>query len=135
MNARCLPEAAPSLPQRHLLRSFDVFDTLIARRCIEPRRVFDKLEAQLGMPGFAAARIAAEQAVATGAYTLMDIYAELAVGLTAGLGDELRQCTEENLDHDLADAMLAKTFSSGENDAEFEALLADLQEHCDLPAN
>ena len=78
MNARCLPEAAPSLPQRHLLRSFDVFDTLIARRCIEPRRVFDKLEAQLGMPGFAAARIAAEQAVATGAYTLMDIYAELA---------------------------------------------------------
>ncbi|HWJ98667.1 MAG TPA: hypothetical protein VNQ33_10940 [Acidimicrobiales bacterium] len=64
-----------------------------------------------------------------------DIYAELAKGLTAGLGEDVQQCTAANIDHDLADAMLAKTFSTGENDAEFEALLADLQKTCDLPAN
>ncbi|MGN6695349.1 MAG: hypothetical protein ACTHN0_14330 [Aquihabitans sp.] len=64
-----------------------------------------------------------------------DIYAELASALTAGLGDDVQQCTAKNIDHDLADAMLAKTFSTGENDAEFEALLADLQKTCNLPSN
>lgn len=64
-----------------------------------------------------------------------DIYAELAKGLSAGLGADVETCVAENLDPDLADAMLAKTFSTGENDAEFEALLADLQTKCDLPAN
>jgi hypothetical protein len=64
-----------------------------------------------------------------------DIYAELATALTAGLGDDVATCTAEHIDHDLADAMLVKTFSTGENDAEFEALLTDLRKHCDLPAN
>lgn len=64
-----------------------------------------------------------------------DIYGALASALTAGLGDDVASCTAENIDHDLADAMLVKTFSSGESDAEFEALLTDLQSTCDLPAN
>ncbi len=64
-----------------------------------------------------------------------DIYGELATALTTGLSKDIATCTSKNLDHDLADALLVKTFSSGKADAEFEALLADLQATCDLPAN
>ena len=38
----------------HLLRSFDVFDTLLARRCIEPALLFAKLEQAAGLIGLAA---------------------------------------------------------------------------------
>jgi hypothetical protein len=62
-----------------------------------------------------------------------DIYAELAASLTAGLGSDVEACAEENLDEDLADALLVTSFSTGQSDDEFEALLADLQESCDLP--
>jgi hypothetical protein len=44
-----------------LIQSFDVFDTLVARRSVEPRRVLDRLEARAGLPGLAAARLAADQ--------------------------------------------------------------------------
>ena len=64
-----------------------------------------------------------------------DIYGELASALTQGLPEEQQQCAAENIDHDQADAMLAKTFSTGSNDAEFEALINSLTEACDLPAN
>lgn len=60
------------------LRSFDVFDTLIARRCIEPHRVFDRVARTMERPSFPAERIAAEQAVWGGPYTLADIYGRLA---------------------------------------------------------
>lgn len=76
-----------------------------------------------------------EAIVATFGECDFDIYAQLAKGLTAGLSDDVQQCAAENIDHDLADATLAKTFSTGENDAEFQALLADLQKTCELPAN
>ena len=62
-----------------------------------------------------------------------DIYAELAASITMGLGEDVQQCAAENIDHDLADALLVTSFSSGQSDAEFEAFLADLGESCDLP--
>jgi hypothetical protein len=42
------------------IRGFDVFDTLIARRSVEPRRVLCRLEQRAGLPGLAAARLAAD---------------------------------------------------------------------------
>jgi FMN phosphatase YigB (HAD superfamily) len=62
----------------------DVFDTLIARRCIEPANVFAEMEARAGRPGLAQARRRAEQAVAGRAYTLDDIHRQLAMDLQLG---------------------------------------------------
>lgn len=70
----------------------DIFDTLIARRCIEPANVFAEMEARAGRPGLAAARRAAELAVAGSAYTLDDIHRRLAADLqlNADEADALR---------------------------------------------
>jgi hypothetical protein len=45
------------------VNSFDVFDTLIARRCVEPRRVLDELESRAALPGLAEIRLAADRAL------------------------------------------------------------------------
>ncbi|WP_052402368.1 hypothetical protein [Muricoccus aerilatus] len=60
------------------VRSFDLFDTLIARRCIHPRAIFDRMEARLGLPGFTVQRLSAEASVSFGDYSLQDIYAAMA---------------------------------------------------------
>lgn len=67
------------------VNSFDVFDTLIARRCIEPGNIFAQIEHKTGITNFALARRRAEASVASGNYTLDDIYAALQQqsGLTA----------------------------------------------------
>ncbi|MBV9510322.1 MAG: hypothetical protein JO303_08595 [Caulobacteraceae bacterium] len=85
------PAAAGAGDARARINSFDVFDTLIARRCIEPHRIFDQIEAACSLAGFAAARRAAETAVAAGPYVLADIYARLAqdLGLPAAEGERL----------------------------------------------
>ena len=62
---------------RRTVRSFDIFDTLIARNCIEPHVIFSRIEALTQHAGFAADRRAAEQRVSNRAYTLDDIYDEL----------------------------------------------------------
>lgn len=62
----------------------------------------------------------------------VDIAAELAESITLGMGEEQISCTAENIDPELVDALLVKSFTTGENDAEFEALLASL-DACDLP--
>jgi hypothetical protein len=62
-----------------------------------------------------------------------DIYAELALALSAGLGEDVQQCVSENVDPKLGEALLVKTFSTGESDAEFEAFLGALDKVCDLP--
>lgn len=54
--------------------SFDIFDTLMARRCVEPKNVFLEIERRVKLHGFTEHRIGAEQAVAGGPYTLDDIY-------------------------------------------------------------
>lgn len=97
-------------PERPAQRSFDIFDTLIARRCIWPAAVFDEVERRSGRAGFSAARRAAEQAFGDREYTLADIHALLARHL--GLGEQEAQALmaleiEVELDNVLpvADAM------------------------------
>jgi FkbM family methyltransferase len=70
------PQAALA-PQRRL-RTFDVFDTLIARHCIRPEPLFLELERRSGIAGLAQARHDSEREVESGEYGLDDIYAALA---------------------------------------------------------
>ncbi len=83
--------------------SFDLFDTLVARRAIAPRRVFEDIERSLGASGFATARIAAEQTLMQRgeAFDLHDIYREI---VARG------QCSLET----------AEKLKAGEIDAEFD---------------
>ncbi|MGQ3054906.1 MAG: hypothetical protein ACT6S0_24210, partial [Roseateles sp.] len=67
-----------------LQRSFDIFDTLISRRCIWPGAVFDAVEQRSGRAGFAATRRWAEQALGDQEYTLADIYGVLARAMHLG---------------------------------------------------
>lgn len=60
---------------RRVIHTFDIFDTLIARRCIDAHRVFDEVEARSGVAGFAEARKEAERRVYHREYTFSDIYA------------------------------------------------------------
>jgi hypothetical protein len=45
----------------YTINSFDVFDTLIARRCVEPHAVLDRLEQASGYRGLAEARLQADR--------------------------------------------------------------------------
>ena len=72
------PTAAPTLETCPTGRSFDLFDTLVARRCVYATRIFDIVEQTSGQSGFARARMAAEAEVSTDEYTLDDIYRRLA---------------------------------------------------------
>lgn len=73
--------------------SFDIFDTLMARRCVEPKNVFAQVEERAKLYGFAEHRIRAEQMVASGPYTLDDIYAVFHThfGMSAEIADYLKQ--------------------------------------------
>jgi hypothetical protein len=83
--------------------SFDLFDTLVSRRCIHPQRVFDDVERALGAGGFSAVRIAAEETLRRGGRTfdLHDIYREIVVR---------GQCSAES----------AEKLKAAEIDAEFD---------------
>lgn len=70
-----VPPAAGEPPR---VRSFDIFDTLIARRCIAPHAVFDRVAQAMQRASFPGERIAAERAVSGGPYALEDIYVRLA---------------------------------------------------------
>ncbi len=67
---------------RRIVRSWDVFDTLIARRCGHHEGIFDLMGAVLGAD-FKSARVKAELAArkSAGEITLQDIYTELGVAL------------------------------------------------------
>lgn len=73
------PLVAPA--DRPRLRTFDVFDTLIARRCHEPWRIFAEIGAKAGIPDFVDRRRKAEARVAGRPYGLDDVYAELGTDL------------------------------------------------------
>jgi hypothetical protein len=62
---------------RRPVRSFDLFDTLVARRCVDPHNVFHLVEARTGHYGYAKARIDAEARIFGGPYTLDDVYSEM----------------------------------------------------------
>ena len=61
------------------IRSFDVFDTIIGRRCGTPLRMFEEVGRTAAYLGFVQARIDAEKAASTReVYSLSDIYDEFA---------------------------------------------------------
>jgi hypothetical protein len=65
--------------QRPERQAFDLFDTLITRRCVEPTAIFQLVETKSGVADFSRLRRAAERDLWTqGEYTLDDIYAALA---------------------------------------------------------
>ena len=70
------PWEAPSRGSR--VRSFDVFDTLIARRCINAREILARIEEQ-GYPDFVRKRSAAGRRVHSDrkTYSLKDVYLDL----------------------------------------------------------
>jgi hypothetical protein len=78
-------ELAPGKLSRPRVNSFDVFDTLIARRCIAPRRIFELMETRTRLQGFAAARIEAERALAGRPYSLEMIYQGVGARLLLGV--------------------------------------------------
>lgn len=59
------------------MQSFDVFDTLIARKCIWPQTIFSLVEQRIASPGFASLRIKAEAGLQGTEHTLEDIYRRL----------------------------------------------------------
>ena len=62
------------------LRSFDIFDTLVARRCVHPHNIHRAVEAKAGYRGFTEMRVQAESAIsAHGEYDLDDIYRAMIV--------------------------------------------------------
>jgi hypothetical protein len=58
-------------------RSFDLFDTLMARRCVNPHEIFHLVERASGYNGFAQIRVASEREISDGDYTLDNIYTRL----------------------------------------------------------
>ena len=62
-----------------MLKTWDIFDTLIARRCIIPAQIFQIVEESMGSTGFVQARLVAAQNVHSRGekYTFDDIYDEL----------------------------------------------------------
>lgn len=81
--AAALPASTEVRDERALpsVRTFDVFDTLIARRCVEPAKVFEIVGKRADLPGFAAARKQAEAKIAKHPYNFDMIYDELAAAL------------------------------------------------------
>jgi len=75
------------------LKSFDIFDTLIARRCVEPHNVFMEVEQISGHKNFCNIRIKAEKNVSQKSYTLDDIYEEMvsSFGYSVELADTLKR--------------------------------------------
>ena len=67
-------ETGSSPDCRSPVNSFDVFDTLITRRCLQPHQIFDQIGSKIGRSDFTQARIAAEMQLAGQNYTLSDIY-------------------------------------------------------------
>lgn len=73
------------------VQTFDLFDTLVARYCVDPLAVFHIVEAKARAPGFAKLRQNIEADLwRSGNYTLDDIYAKLA-GTTGWAGELIDQ--------------------------------------------
>lgn len=86
------------------MRTFDVFDTLITRKCVQPQGIFALVEQRSGIADFAVRRVAAEQRLLAQDYTFADIYRELAadLALDAATSAQLQQI---ELDTELQNVM------------------------------
>lgn len=75
------------------MRTFDVFDTLIARRCIEPLNIFDEVATLMAEPNFTKQRVAAEQSLYGQPHGLDHIYVvyEQLTGVTKARSRELQE--------------------------------------------
>lgn len=77
-----------------MIKSWDIFDTLIARRCVFPQAVFQIVEQATNSIGFVQARIESERnASRRGNYNLDDIYEEfqLLTNTTKNICDTLKK--------------------------------------------
>jgi tetratricopeptide (TPR) repeat protein len=81
------------------IKSFDVFDTLITRRCVDPRQQQYMLEARAGIRGLAVARMAADERLGGRGqpYSLCDIWREVerTMSLDAATVDRLHKMEME----------------------------------------
>ena len=59
------------------MKSWDCFDTLIARRFYDPKTIFDEVSRRIGDPTFREKRIQAERACNQNTKTYSDIYQRL----------------------------------------------------------
>ncbi len=86
------------------MNTFDIFDTLIARKCVLPQTIFSLVEQQSGIANFAALRVDAERSLAGQDYSLRDIYERLAglLNLEAHRAELLKQI---ELDTELANVV------------------------------
>lgn len=63
------------------VQTFDIFDTLLARRCVTPQEIFDSVEIRSGHANFKVLRVRAEAALyQLGEYTFEDIYRRMVAG-------------------------------------------------------
>jgi hypothetical protein len=75
------------------VNTFDIFDTLIARKCVHPKIIFAQVEIRSGITGFANTRREAEESLAGTDYSFDDIYQRLALLLSidSARAESLRQ--------------------------------------------
>lgn len=84
----------------HRVNSFDIFDTLIARRCISPKEIFAELESESGIQGFSDTRVKAEASLEPSEYSIDDIYES--VGTLTGIdSDRLESLKQRELELEL----------------------------------
>lgn len=103
------------------MRSFDVFDTLIARRCILPTTIFEIVGHKIGAANFCRVRVEVERQLqersVEGGYTIDDIYELLAktAGLSAETADGIKQMElAEELDQAIPIVENLKRVSNGD---------------------
>jgi len=75
MSEKNISDLHGSVQTRRVIHTFDIFDTLIARRCVEAHRVFVEVESRSGVSGFAQARQEAERRIYHREYDFSEIYA------------------------------------------------------------
>ncbi|WP_338333040.1 hypothetical protein [Acetobacter sp. LMG 32666] len=95
-------EAPDKTPDgRPCIRTFDIFDTLIARRCVQAVDIFCQIEAKSGIKDFASIRRQAEQNVMHAPHDLNTIYTEIArlMGTTPRALDPVKRM-EIDIEHD-----------------------------------
>jgi FMN phosphatase YigB (HAD superfamily) len=90
MNAMSELHLKRGVQTRRVIHTFDIFDTLIARRCIDAHQVFFEVEARSGVTGFAEVRKEAERNVYHREYNFADIYA--GVRELLNMDDEATEC-------------------------------------------
>jgi hypothetical protein len=83
--------------RRPTVNSFDVFNTLIARRCADPRALRARIAEEFGLPDFPELRHQAEIRVEHREYGLDDIYAEMVdgLGVRPDIADALKRAETE----------------------------------------